>query len=207
MEDYRSNSHKAKESAQTTPEEPRVTKVINGNAKVRKRTGIQKFADVFIAEDVENVKSYILSDVIIPAIKDALYDAFTDGLAMMLGRDGRNRRRSGGSTTRYSYDKAYTRVNSRDSRSSSNTDSNGRLDYNSILFDERGDAERVLTELDELVSQYGIASVQDLYSAADLSCPYTYDKYGWTDLRSASVMRARDASGYYIKLPRALPIK
>ena len=61
-------------------------------------------------------------------------------------------------------------------------------------------------ELEELISIYKIASVQDLYSAADLSCPYTYNNYGWTDLRSAEVIRARDDDGYYIKLPKALPI-
>ena len=41
-------------------------------------------------------------------------------------------------------------------------------------------------ELEELISIYKIASVQDLYSAADLSCPYTYNNYGWTEVQKLS---------------------
>jgi hypothetical protein len=33
---------------------------------------------------------------------------------------------------------------------------------------------------------------------------YTDNKYGWTDIRSASVNRTRD--GYALKLPKALPL-
>ena len=33
---------------------------------------------------------------------------------------------------------------------------------------------------------------------------YTDNKYGWTDIRNASVIRVRD--GYMIKLPKALPL-
>lgn len=209
MEEYKSNSNKSREKAdkQLPKEEPKITKVISGTAKTKKKSGVQKFADVFIAEDVSNVKSYILNDIIIPTIKRALYDSFTDGLDMMLNGASGQRYRGRRDGTRYSYDKAYSRASyQRDSRNESSTRTRGGFDYDTILFSNRGDAERVLMELEELISQYGIASVQDLYSAADLSCPYTYNNYGWTDLRSADVIRARDDDGYYIKLPKALPI-
>lgn len=209
MEEYKSNSNKSREKVdkQLPNEEPKITKVINGTAKTKKKSGVQKFADVFIAEDISNVKSYILNDIIIPTVKRALYDSFTDGLDMILnGATGQRYRKRDGS--RYSYDKAYSRASyQRDSRSeSSNRTRSGGFDYDIILYNNRGDAERVLMELEELISIYHIASVQDLYSASDLSCPYTYNNYGWTDLRSAEVIRARDDDGYYIKLPKALPI-
>ena len=210
MEEYKSNSNRSREKLdkQLPNEEPKITKVISGTAKTKKKNGVQKFADVFIAEDIANVKSYILNDIIIPTIKRALYDSFTDGLDMMLNGSSGQRYRSRRDGSRYSYDKAYSRASyQRDGRSepSSRTRSSG-FDYDTILFSNRGDAERVLMELEELISIYKIASVQDLYSAADLSCPYTYNNYGWTDLRSAEVIRARDDDGYYIKLPKALPI-
>lgn len=208
MEEYKSNSNKSREKAekQLPAEEPKVGKVISGTAKPKKKSGVQKFADVFIAEDISNVKSYILNDIIIPTIKRVLYDSFTDGLDMILNGSG-NRRHGRREGTRYSYDKAYTRASyQRDRRDESTVRARSGFDFDNILFQNRGDAERVLMELEELISQYEIASVQDLYSAADLSCPYTYNNYGWTDLRSADVVRARDDEGYYIKLPRALPI-
>ena len=210
MEEYKSNSNKSREKTdkQLPKEEPKVTKVISGTAKTKKKSGVQKFADVFIAEDIANVKNYILNDIIIPTLKRALYDSFTDGLDMMLNGASGQRYRGRRVGSRYSYDKAYSRASyQRDNRNESTTRTRGSgFDYDTILFSNRGDAERVLMELEELISQYGIASVQDLYSAADLSCPYTYNNYGWTDLRSADVIRARDDDGYYIKLPKALPI-
>ena len=79
-----------------------------------------------------------------------------------------------------------------------------RFDYNDIIFETRGDAELVLSELDELMDTYEMVSIQDLYSAAGLDCPYTYNNYGWTNIRSAAVIRVND--GYMIKLPKAKPL-
>ena len=39
---------------------------------------------------------------------------------------------------------------------------------------------------------------------ADLTSPYTSNKYGWTNIRSAEAVRVRD--GYILKLPKAMPI-
>jgi hypothetical protein len=44
-----------------------------------------------------------------------------------------------------------------------------------------------------------------MYDMADLTAPFTGNKYGWTDIRGASVERVYD--GYIIKLPRAMPIE
>ena len=60
MEDYKSNSDKARQEQQS---EKKVEAVITGAAKTRKKGEMQKFADVFIAEDANNVKSYILMEV------------------------------------------------------------------------------------------------------------------------------------------------
>ena len=60
MDDYKPNSHKFKEEQKESTSEKKVEKVISGTAKSKKKNEIQKFADVFISEDVNNVKSYIL---------------------------------------------------------------------------------------------------------------------------------------------------
>lgn len=51
MEEYKSNSNKSREAAVTQPEK-RVEKVVSGNTRVKKKSGIQKFADIFVPEDV-----------------------------------------------------------------------------------------------------------------------------------------------------------
>ena len=58
--------------------------------------------------------------------------------------------------------------------------------------------------MDELIDQYGMVSVGDLYDLVGVTGQYTDNNYGWTDLRTASVVRTRD--GYMIKLPRALAL-
>ena len=81
MEDYKSNSDKARQEQQS---EKKVEAVITGAAKTRKKGEMQKFADVFIAEDANNVKSYILMEVIVPAVKKAISDIVTTGIDMIL---------------------------------------------------------------------------------------------------------------------------
>ena len=54
MEEYKTNSDKSRQEQS----EKKVEAVISGKAKTRKKGEMQKFADVFIAEDANNVKSY-----------------------------------------------------------------------------------------------------------------------------------------------------
>ena len=74
-----------------------------------------------------------------------------------------------------------------------------------ITFETRGDAEAVLEQMDDVIDRYGIVTVADMYDMADLTAPYTSNKYGWTSINSAEVVRVRD--GYILKLPKATDLK
>lgn len=202
LEEYKSNSHKSKESpADDTIREKKVNSVVTASAKTKKKSDIHKFADIIIAEDAANVKSYILMDVLIPAIKKAIADIVTNGIDMLLyGESGRSKK-SGASKVSYRsyYDKREDRTDY------SSTRSRDSLDYDDIVFNNRGDAEAVLSAMEDIIDQFGVVSVGDLYDLADISTTnYTINKYGWTNIRSAQVVRGRD--GYLLKLPRAMPI-
>ncbi len=84
MEEYKPNSHRSKEERKESIPEKHVEKVISGTVKPKKKSEMQKFADVFISEDVNNVKSYIVMDVLVPAIKKAISDIVTNGIDMIL---------------------------------------------------------------------------------------------------------------------------
>ena len=58
--------------------------------------------------------------------------------------------------------------------------------------------------MDELVESYGVVRVADLYDLVGLTGNFTDNKYGWTNVKNAQIVRVRD--GYMIKMPRALPI-
>lgn len=206
MEQYKSNSHKSKKE-ETLPvpmdqvSEKKMEKVISGSAKSKKKN---KFTDVFISEDVNNVKSYILIDVLIPAVKKAISDIITNGIDMLLyGEAGRTKKNS--TASKISYQRYYERDNDYRGRGPNNRlPSRTGYSYDDIILDNRGDAEEVLSRMDEAISTYGLVSVADLYDMVDLTGNYTDNKYGWTDIRSATVVRVRD--GYLLKLPKALPL-
>jgi len=205
MEDYKPNSHAYKEG-RVDPEqrEKRAEKVITGSAKTKKKSVGKKLSNALVSEDAGNVKSYILMDVIIPAAKKLISDIVRDGIDMLLygesGRDrGRDGRRSGASYVQYS---SYSR---RDDRDRPRERHSNRFDYDEITFETRRDAETVLIRMKEILREYGIVRVLDLYDLADISAPYTSSNYGWSSLTNATITRLRDGS-YYIDLPRACPL-
>jgi hypothetical protein len=202
---YASNSHKSKEEQQPMLPEKRVGTVISGSAKPKKKTEIRKFTDVFLSDDVGNVKSYILLDVLVPAIKKLFSDIITNGVDMILyGGTGQSRRNSS-KTSKISYQNYYDREDHKRPANQQPHHRNG-FDYDEIVFETRGDAESVLQAMDEVISQYGTASIADLYDLANMSTNnYTATKYGWTDIpASCKPIRVRD--GYILKLPRAIPL-
>lgn len=202
MEEYKSNSHKAREARKETLPEKKVEKVISGTAKSKKKNELKKFADVFISEDANNVKSYILLDVLVPAVKKAISDIVTNGIDMILyGESGRTKKNS--TASKISYRSYYEKENNR--RDYTNQRARSGFDYDEIIFENRGDAEAVLDAMNEIISQYNVVSVLDLYDLADVSTDnYTAKNYGWTDISGCKAVRVND--GYVLKLPRALPL-
>lgn len=197
-DEFKSNSHKSKE----VDEKKKVEKVVKGKVKTKKKNGIAKFTDVFVSEDVSSVKSYIIGEVLIPAMKKALSDIVTNGIDMILyGESGVTKRKSPGS--RVSYTNYYDRRDRDRDRYDDRRIRTG-YDFNDVILDSRGEAEDVLSRMDELIDSYGIVSVADFYDLCGITGSYTDNKYGWTDIRSAQVVRVRD--GYKIKLPRALAL-
>ena len=200
--EYKPNSNLSKERAAKEEKKEKLKPVVSGPVKTKKKSGVHKFADIFISEDVSSVKSYIIMDVLVPAVKKAISDIVTNGIDMILyGGNGNGRK-----TTNASY-VSYNRFSSKDDRSrSSVSDARERngYSYDDILFNTRGDAEDVLAQMDAAIDKYGVVTVADMYDLANLTGRYTDQRYGWTSLRSAEIVRVRD--GYVIKLPKSMVI-
>ena len=200
-EEYKSNSHRSKEGkTEALTDRKKVEKVVHGRVRTKPKSGISKITDIFISEDAANVKSYIVMDVLVPAVKKAISDIVRDGIDMILY--GESRGRKSGSASGYVSYRDYSRSDDRDRF----RDSRSRSSYahDDIVLDSRGEAEEVLTRMDELIDTYGNVSVADLYDLVGKSSEYTDNKYGWTNIRNAEPIRVRD--GYMLKLPKALPI-
>lgn len=195
MEEYKSNSHKSRQNQNDDIPEKRVEKVVSGSVKSKKKNGLQKITNVFVPDDV---KSYIFEDIVVPAVKDIILDA----VRAFLGVSGNSRVGRSSTSSKISYRKYYDDRDRRDSGNVSRTRTG--YDYDDIILESRGEAEDVLERMDELIATYQVVSVADFYDLVGVSGNYTDNKYGWTDIRNASVIHVRD--GYMIKLPKALPL-
>ena len=198
--DYKPNSHRSKIDQKEQPKEKKVQKVVRGKVKTKKKKTSLK--DVFISEDAANVKSYVFMDVLVPAVKKAISDIVRDGIDMILYGEARSRKSS--SNASYVSYRSYSDRDRREERRYSDSRVRSAYSYDDIILENRGEAEDVLTRMDELIDTYGIVSVADMYDLVGISGNYTDNKYGWTNLRNAEPVRVRD--GYMLKLPKPGPI-
>ena len=203
MNNY-SNSIKNREEK----ENKKVEKVVKGKAVVKKKSEMSKIASTMIAEEAKSIKDYAIYDVIIPALKDGISQLVKGCIDMMFYGEVRStsnsRGRYGTNATRVSYRDYYEER--RDPRRTERRAS-FRQSYDDIEFDTREDAEEVLDRMDELIEQYGIVTVGDLFDLAGVTGNgYTDQNYGWTSVASATIERDRHG-GYFIKMTRPSPIR
>lgn len=201
MEDYKSNSHNAKArlaqgitEPESKPAGPKVKKMVGQNDIVKK-SGFRKLADVFISEDINNVKSYLFESVIVPTLKNLFVDFVTNGANMLVNGEARSSSRSG---SRASYDRYYSSNRRDDDRSPVRT--TRRWGFEDYIIVDRRKAEDILRELDVIIEEFKQVRVADLNEMLGVSGPYTEQYYGWTDIRSAKIVPVR--GGYIIDMPR-----
>ena len=195
-----SNSHKSKEQEkQYSKPEKKIEPVVSGKATVKKKSGIVRLADVFLPEDVDSVREYVIGDIIIPKIRSLLHDIGSEAWDSFWGISGRSNSRGTASRVSYvSYDKY-----SRDKQPE--TPRRSGVNYEEIVFPTRGDAETVYDRMSELCDTFGNVSVADVYELADVpNDNYTLNKYGWTSMEGAQVVRL-SGGGFTIKMPKARP--
>ena len=204
MNDYTPNSHrfKAEQQEEKKQEERKIEKVVSGSVKTKKKSGFRKFADVILSDDKDKVKSYIMEDIIIPGIKDTLYNIIAGGAGMLLDRgNGRGARTV--NTSKVSY-RSFSDPRDTVRPGSADTRVRNRFDFDDIVYSSRPEAEAVLDQMQEVIERYGFVTVADMYDMSNLTEPYTSNKYGWTNIRTAEVTRG--GGGYVLKLPKASAI-
>lgn len=192
-QEFKPNSHKYKEEL-AAAEKKKVEKVISGTVKTRKKSGFRKMMDSFISDEVPNIKTYIVKDVLIPTFKKLVSETVDTVLF------GRSRKSGSGYASKVSYRNYYDEPRQRETATTGT-----RYSYDEIILESRGEAERVLSQMNDLIETYERASVADLYDLVGITGEYTDNRYGWTNIRNAEVIRCRE--GYLLQMPKALPLK
>lgn len=170
--------------------------------KTRKKNTLEKFAGMIIQSDISAVKETIVSEVVVPMVKNLIANTVSDTIYMMMFGETRNARENGrrSNASYVSYGSMYKAMD--DQRSTAKRASG--YEFEDVVVPTRGEAEIILDRMNELISVYKVASVADLYDLAGVSSKYTDNKYGWTDIRGAEVIFSRGE--YVIKMPRACPL-
>lgn len=199
------NSNKEKEAGRERPEIIQITKT----EVVRKKPIGRKIKEAFVGDDAQSVGSYVLFDVIIPAAKSLVLDMFTQGLERSLygdsrGRSRLDRGRGGGVNYQKSYKGTAEPIGRRDDRRELSHRERSEHNFDDIILSNRGEAEEVLDRLQDLVNDYDVAAVADLYAMIGVTPAFTDHKWGWTSLQGARVDPVR--GGYLLVLPRTVQL-
>lgn len=212
MENYPPNNRKQQEP-QEDPAEPakKIEQITTGKVVRRKKPLFRRVSESFISGDARSVMNFVALDVLLPAAKDTITDAISQGAERFFFGEARSTSRRTGyrpntgsyvSYNRFSPSQQQQRPMREEPRLSRRA--RATHDFDEIILATRVEAEEVIDGLFTLVSKYDTATVADLYELVGVSGNYTDDKWGWTDIRGAGVTRVRN--GYLLDLPRPEPL-
>lgn len=194
MGEYSSNSFKSKEEEQNKEVEKVAQKLVSS-----KKKGRNKFLSLFIAEDIGDIREYLFTDVIVPSIQKAIIDVVTEGITRLFKG---SKASSSPLASKYSYRSYYD--DKPKAKTLSEVKRDKGYDYETLVYETKGEAQIVLDAMTDILDRYQFVRVGDLFDLSDQTPAPTAYKYGWSDLRNASIERVME--GYIIKLPKAQPI-
>lgn len=183
---------------------PIIEPVVTGQVIKRKRPLFSRLGDNLKAEDSGSVGEYIILEVLLPAAKNMISDAVSQGIDRILFGSSSPRRSA---DTRPGYTN-YNRVRPTGAYETRRDDishrARARHQFDEIILATRAEAEDVLEGLRELISVYEVAKVTDLYELLNFTGEFTDERWGWTDLRNARIKAVR--GGYLLDLPKTEPL-
>lgn len=176
--------------------------VVKGEVKIAKKPFLVKVKENFIDDEADTIGDYILKDIIIPTVKDLIYNMVTGALDVSLYgsyRRGRGRSNNDPNKSYVSYSSYYNGKKDREPHADRRQK---RASDQNLLFRDRRDAEDVLSRMLDYLDEYPAVTVADFYDICGKSSEteFTDNKYGWTSLKGVKIRKTRD--GYIIDLPR-----
>jgi hypothetical protein len=207
MEQFPPNNPKASAAARG----PKKVEQVTSAKVVRRRRPLGKtFKETFINGSARMAVEYMVAEVVIPGIQDAMIEAFQGGVERLIRGESRGRR---GAPTPPS---AYGRVNYGAQFQSQtmphaqpprgiSRGGKARHDFGELVLQSRHEADDVLSNLFDIINKYETVTVADMYALCGIEPTHVDYKWGWTSLEGAQIGRPR-GGGYRLDLPAPSPL-
>jgi hypothetical protein len=208
MQEFPANSAKTRRLLKVPKpgERPRVERVVSGDVKTRKRGLGKQFKETFIAGSLRGTRDYVIMEVIVPQIKEMVFDAFQSGLQKWIFGESRIRRGTPPPTGYGSVPKVnYQSMSQQPKARTISTQARARGSFDEIVIASRIEAEEVLERMFDILQNYEVVLVSDLYALTGIETSHTDHRWGWTSLRGAKVIPVR-GHGYLLELPDPEPL-
>ena len=174
--------------------------VINGSATVSKNTDIGNVVSKFLVDGVRTAGKSMITDVLFPQCKQAVYNAIINGINVLFWGPGGVKKSTTilGTGTKVN----YTPTNKNAVTRKVTPSVNATMDPEDVQFETRMDAQNVYDTMQEVIEQYDKVSLADFLELASVANDnFTYRKYGWTTLPPADIRRLGNGA-YYIRFPK-----
>ena len=177
----------------TKPVNKEIKPVAKGKAKKQTVSGF--LVERIIQKDGKELVEWALDDVIIPGVKNFIINSVAMALT---GKTYTGPSYYGSAKKPEQYGSYYY-----GSKSKTPVSNVQRGRYRGVVLDTRMDAEAVFEQFSELMEEFGMVSVAELYSLAEMESESVDNNYGWTTMRNAGVVKVPD--GWLIDLPQPRP--
>ena len=211
MDEFPSNSQRppAKEVS-AEKEKPKLEPVTTGKVTIRKKPLGRRFLDTFLQGNPGGAAQYVLMDVIVPAVRDVVTDAISQGLEKLIYGDARSSsrrtgQRPGGGVGHISYNRYATstpawKKDREDPRPTLSRQARAAHNFDEIVLETRVEVLAVLDAMAEQITKYGQVSVGTMYDLCNYTASFTDEKWGWSDLSDAQPRRV--TGGYLLDMPK-----
>jgi len=211
MQEFPANSAKARARSEGPPQDvgpDRIERITSAEADRRRKGVGRRFKEIFIAGDPRSAVDFALTEIVIPEIRDVVYNAIQGGFDRWIYGEGRRSRRYGNQSV---YSDNPPRTNYQSYSTTRPPTSSGtrmlsrqarvRHDFDEIVISSRAEATEVLDQMFEFLSRFGVVKVSELYDMVGIRSDHTDHKWGWTSLPGAQVRPMKGGKGYLLDLP------
>lgn len=177
--------------------DPEPEKVLEGDIKPEKKSLMKRIADAFIAVDANDIKTYLIFDVLIPGLKRGAEDLLHMALYNDKKSDRVTRSRGTSSIRRLEYSSIRPARDGDEAVLNRNTLA-GNTD---LVFPTRQKAEEALDMVSARIQACGFATLKYYYTITRQPTEWPQEKWCWRSLDGVTIVQSQ-SGGYVLKMPK-----